>query len=335
MTFTPRLNVRWKLIGILMLTSVAAVTIACGAMIVYEAHQARESMRQDLMSLADIAGANSTAAMTFGDVGASTEILNALRVRPEIAAAALYDASGHLFAAFRRPDAGAEPLPDAIRSGESRFTDDRCIVVRVVRLSGDISGYVYIASDLSSEERRQTAFAGMFGAILIGTLVVIYLIAHRLQRVISMPIVELAEVTRKVSESKDYGLRARDQDRDDEIGALVKGFNRMLAHIQEHEIRQLHHRADLEREVAARTVEKERADLANQAKSEFLANMSHELRTPLNSVIGFSDHLLKNKAKTFSDNDLAYVSRIQANGRHLLALINSVLDLSKVEAGHM
>jgi CheY-like chemotaxis protein len=63
--------------------------------------------------------------------------------------------------------------------------------------------------------------------------------------------------------------------------------------------------------------------------------MSHELRTPLNSVIGFSDILLKNRAKNFTAKDLGYVDRIQANGRQLLALINSVLDLSKVEAGHM
>ncbi|MEP7000198.1 MAG: PAS domain S-box protein [bacterium] len=77
------------------------------------------------------------------------------------------------------------------------------------------------------------------------------------------------------------------------------------------------------------------AETANSAKSDFLANMSHELRTPLNSVIGFSDILLKNRAKNLTGKDLDYVNRIQANGRHLLALINSVLDLSKVEAGHM
>ncbi|MBV9125021.1 MAG: response regulator [Planctomycetes bacterium] len=77
------------------------------------------------------------------------------------------------------------------------------------------------------------------------------------------------------------------------------------------------------------------SEAANQAKSNFLASMSHELRTPLNSVIGFSNILLKNKAKNLKDQDLTYLTRILDNGKHLLGLINQVLDLSKVEAGKM
>lgn len=77
------------------------------------------------------------------------------------------------------------------------------------------------------------------------------------------------------------------------------------------------------------------ARTASQAKSQFLASMSHELRTPLNSIIGFSNVLLKNKAGALAPQDAAYLQRILDNGKHLLALINSILDLSKVEAGKM
>jgi PAS domain S-box-containing protein len=77
------------------------------------------------------------------------------------------------------------------------------------------------------------------------------------------------------------------------------------------------------------------AESASTAKSHFLANMSHELRTPLNSVIGFAAFLLKNKSGTLQSTELTYLERIQANGKHLLGLIDQVLDLSKVEAGEM
>jgi len=77
---------------------------------------------------------------------------------------------------------------------------------------------------------------------------------------------------------------------------------------------------------------KEAAEEASRTKSQFLANMSHELRTPLNSVIGFANILLKNKANNLRREELTFLERILANGKHLLSLINQILDLSKIEA---
>ena len=76
----------------------------------------------------------------------------------------------------------------------------------------------------------------------------------------------------------------------------------------------------------------EAAEAANAAKSNFLANMSHELRTPLNSIIGFANILLRNSAQNLRPQDIKYLSRVSANGSHLLTLINGVLDLSKIDA---
>ncbi len=76
-------------------------------------------------------------------------------------------------------------------------------------------------------------------------------------------------------------------------------------------------------------------EVANQHKSEFLANMSHELRTPLNAIIGFSEVLLERLFGDINEKQDDYLKDIHSSGRHLLNLINDILDLSKVEAGRM
>jgi len=114
----------------------------------------------------------------------------------------------------------------------------------------------------------------------------------------------------------------------DEVGDLAAAFNEMSSSLE----RNIEQRRRYESELSEA---RDEAELANQAKSKFLATISHELRTPLNAIIGYSEMLEEEAEELQQDELVPDLQKINSAGRHLLELINSVLDLSKIEAGHM
>ena len=217
---------------------------------------------------------------------------------------------------------------------------------------GERVGTVYLKSDLTQMYARVTRYAYIVLAVLVASLFAAGAISTILQRVISRPILDLAETAGRVSRENNYRIRVVKQS-EDEIGTLVDRFNGMLAQIHVRDEALNAAKLELEDRVAQRTREleseiverkliekdliaaKETAEASSKAKSVFLANMSHELRTPLNAIIGYSE-MLEEEAEDLGQTDfIPDLRKIHGAGKHLLSLINDVLDLSKVEAGRM
>jgi signal transduction histidine kinase/CheY-like chemotaxis protein len=154
-----------------------------------------------------------------------------------------------------------------------------------------------------------------------------------------------AETARRISEQKDYSLRLHSE-YTDEVGTLTRSLNEMLQQIQLRDAQLVKYQEHLEEQVAQRSEDlmrantqallaKERAEEASRAKSVFLANMSHELRTPLNAILLYSELMLDEVMERGLKEFQMDLEKIRVSGKHLLALIDDILDLSKIEAGRM
>jgi len=137
------------------------------------------------------------------------------------------------------------------------------------------------------------------------------------------------------SEGSSENFYSRSVKRNDELGDVMAAFNSMFDQIGSRTAKLFAANEQLQREIAERKRAEEAAEAANRTKSTFLANMSHELRTPLNAIIGYSEMLMEEAEDLNYEEFIPDVQKIHASGKHLLVLINNILDLSKVEAGKM
>ncbi len=338
-----------KLTWMNMLVSGAALLLACAAFFAYDLYTFRVGIVGNLSTEAQILGSNTVSALVFNDPRTAGNTLSALNASPHIIYAAIYTPAGQTFAGYWRDGSGRDlPLP-ALPAGQTQahwFAHGQMVLVQAIIFQGKLTGFVYILSDLRALDDRLKSYASIAAAVLLISLVVALLISRVAQRVISEPVVRLAQTVRIVSHEKNYSIRAVATGNRDEVSTLIESVNEMLEQIQQRDSALLRARDELERRVEERTtqlaVANRELDLRNREveratnlKSKFLASMSHELRTPLNAIVGFSDLLAEQTAGQLNDKQKRFVHHIKQGSSHLLQLINDILDLSKIEAGQL
>ncbi len=339
------LSVRAKLMVVTMTACGSALALVSAGVVTNELVSAREQLTTQLASVADVAGASSTAAVQFGDARAAAEALTALGADPSIESARIDVVDGEELARYG-PELARDPAgTGAVSSGRS------IIVSRPIVLDGSRIGVIHVQGSMSGLSARLRRYAVILGAVVALAGVVAFALASALQGTFARPLLRLSKAAGEVASSRDYSVRAI-KEHDDELGGLVDRFNEMLAIIELRDVELLNARNELEERVIERTktlewevdehrrtesqlmMAKAAAEQASVAKSAFLANMSHELRTPLNAIIGYSE-MLKEEADDDQAESVQDLDKILSAGRHLLLLINDVLDLSKIEAGRM
>ncbi len=409
-------SIKNKLTIIIMIICSIVLLLSSGAFITTDLFAVRKSMAGKLLTISNVIGENSTAAITFHDEETAEEILSSLSAEPNVLSAFLYNSDGTLFAKYIsgsvdwnslakkrknillkgeeiylswsiNPDDGPiilsnntstrhtgetlssnhkhgadqdisnhmmknehyfwedhTALPKNISDGYT-FCNDHLDVYSTIILDSEIIGAISMQYGLDELHSLIRWYILIAGSVFIISLIFAYLLSYKFQLVISKPILYLVKTMQEITGEKNYAVRVKEWGKD-EIGTLIENFNEMLTqiHLRDEELEE--HRKNLEEKVAVRTAEfreateractmAQQAEAANLAKSEFLANMSHELRTPLNAIIGFSEVLADKHFGELNETQEEYTHDILSSGKHLLSLIQDILDLSKVESGMM
>ncbi len=352
------LSFRWQLILFILLTCGVTLSLAFVGFYLYDVRQFNNEVQARLENTQSLMLENLVPLLEQNPKAADLP-LKTLGVDGQIAAAAVYSADSKILARYVRAGL-TEVIPPLPRI--TRFLDisDRGVLWTPIGSATHPLGTLYLKAELSEADhnRLSNLLRGSAIVFLVSALLAAAM-AWRFQGRITEPITELARVSTSVQRTRDYNSRVQ-TGAGGEVGQLIESFNAMLDTIQsntselerariaaedahekivqardqlEEANRTLEARVDDRTRLLAKAVKD--AEDASKAKSSFLAKMSHELRTPLNAIIGYSE-IMKEDATDDGDTGRAEdLDKVLNAARHLLGLINDVLDISKIEAGKM
>ena len=277
-------TIKRKLTLIIMLTCSVALILACAAILVFEHAGTRQMLKHNTEVMANVIGANSSAALSFKDKRAAKETLAALRAEPYVLSACLYNRDGEVFATYYR-EGTKETAPPPVDDEGLTFGAATLNLFHKIPFDGEVIGTVLIQSDLRLIRERLQTYLGIIGCVMLSASVVALLLSLRLQGLISGPIMHLADTANKVASQKNYSVRA-DKTSNDEMGVLIDRFNEMLSGIQERDAALSLAQTGLENRVDERTKELQ-LEIRERSRVEAELRVSREkFETLVNSIQG-------------------------------------------------
>lgn len=314
-------SIKKKLIFFMTALSVIAVLVGVISSAMYSIGDMRESIKSKMETTTEIVGSMSEGALMFEDAVTARETLAVLENEREIVLACLYKSDNLILGRYTSPLASPN-APKSCPDNPYQFSHAAQKNVYYFRheirdVNNDKVGTMLVVAHLVTLQDLiyKQIWITIFIVLLVSVLALG--VSYIIQPIITGPVLSLVGLTKRISEEKDYSLRAATNS-DDEVGILSASFNNMLATIQERE-KELY-------EI------NEKAEAASRSKSEFLANMSHEIRTPINGILGFAQLL---SVMELDDKQRSFVEIILSSGNTLLTVINDILDFSKIEAGKL
>jgi len=245
-------SIQRKLTFVILTTSLLGLSLACLCSEIYERGSFRGAISSQLTALAGTLGANTTASLAFSDRQSAVDILNALSAEPHVVTGCLYDKKEQFFAAYQRSGAKDRCSEMIVRGEEVKFESDSVTVYRPISLANETVGWISITSDLGALQAKIRQYTEISVVVIFVSVLATFLVSSRLIQLIIKPVVELAETADRVTRLEDYALRGAVQS-DDEVGALVRAFNKMLDQIQERDAALQSSNSQLETRVAERT----------------------------------------------------------------------------------
>ena len=357
---------RTKLTIIVTFTSLFIVGVLAVFFLTDKITAFRRNMVQNIATLAEVVGINSTASLTFEVPETATEILGALSAEPQIALAAVLRRDGSLFAVYQNPvPSDSEPADAAFfqtlqagfadpidpRQGGHLFSAEYLDVIHPIRLKDEVIGFVIIRADLSALNTRIMHSVVVVLGLTTLLFLFVHIISKRLHRSVVDPLAELTRAMEAVSEHRDYSVPVSRRN-NDEVGALISGFNDMLIQIRKRDAALAEHRDRLEEAVAERTRELTRSNgrlkaemeerikiqeqLSRAQKMEAIgtlaAGVAHDLNNILSGIVSYPDLLLMNLPE---DSPMRKpVLTIQGSGLKAAAIVQDLLTLARRGVAH-